>query len=408
MIPRQYDFDTVHDRHGSCSVKWDINPDPEVIPMWVADMDFQAAPFILDAVRRRVEHGIFGYTHVPESYYRSVQDWFLRRRGWKIGREWIRPLGGLVPALSVAIPALTAPGDKVVFHNPAYNCFFSCVERNGREVSASSLRCGERGGRLHFQMDFEDLERRLSDPRATLMILCNPHNPCGRVWTEDELRRVGEMCLRHGVTVISDEIHCELEMPGHRYTPFASLSPSFEAACVTLCSPSKAFNIAGLEISNVITAPEALRTRIEQVIAATEHGGLNPIGVEALQAAYSTEGEAWLAQLNAYLYENYLTLERMLAEAGLAEFRLSDLEGTYLVWMDCRSLTRRGIDADRIQRELTEVEKVWINSGRMYGDGGFLRINLACPRRTLAEGARRIIRGLQRLRNLPDGKETAG
>ena len=394
MIP---DFDIVHDRHGSCSVKWDLNPDPEVIPMWVADMDFKAAPFIQEAVRKRVDHGIFGYTHVPESYYRAVQDWFLRRRGWAVEREWIRPLGGLVPALSVAIPALTEPGDKVVFHNPAYNCFFSCVERNGREVSASTLSCRKDGNRLHFSMDWEDLERRLADPRATLLILCNPHNPTGRIWTTEELRRIGNLCLQYGVTVISDEIHCELEMPRQRYTPFASLSPAFEAHCVTLCSPSKAFNIAGLEISNVITAAPGLRERIDRVIAATEHGGLNPLGVEALQAAYSPEGEAWLSGLNAYLYENFLTFERMLAEAGLAAFRLSDLQGTYLAWMDCRSLTERGISTDEIQRELTSVEKVWINSGTMYGDGGFMRINLACPRATLIEGTRRIIRGLQRL-----------
>ncbi|MBR1575189.1 MAG: pyridoxal phosphate-dependent aminotransferase [Bacteroidales bacterium] len=400
MIPRHYNFNTVTDRHGSNSVKWDFNPDPEVIPMWVADMDFQTAPFILDAVRRRVEHGIFGYTHVPESYYRSVQDWFLRRRGWTIRREWIRPLGGLVPALSVAVLALTEPGDRIVFNNPAYNCFFSCVERNGRTVSASPLREVERGGRLHFLMDFEDLERRLSDPKASLFVLCNPHNPTGRIWTEEELRRVGELCLKHGVTVISDEIHCELEMPGQRYLPFASLSPDFEAACVTLCSPSKAFNIAGLEISNVITASKILRTRIGRVIAATEHGGLNPIGVAALQAAYSPEGEAWLEQLNGYLHGNFLTLESRLAEAGLQAFRLSDLEGTYLAWMDCRSLTGRGIDSDRIQRELTEVEKVWINGGRMYGDGDFMRINFACPRTTLAEGVQRIVRGLRRLSEL--------
>lgn len=390
----KYDFDAVFDRHDTNSVKWDLCPDREVIPMWVADMDFKAAPFIMDAVRKRVEHGIFGYTHVPEKYYDAVIGWFGRRRGWKIEREWIRYISGIVPALSVVVDALTEPGDKVVFQTPAYNCFFSCVKNNGRETSESRLIYDESGDQPTFKMNFEDIEQRCADPAAKLFILCNPQNPAGRVWTREELLKVGDICRRHGVTVVSDEIHCELEMPGNKYIPFASLCPDDRP--VTFCSPSKSFNIAGLEIANIVTADPDKYARIMKTIQKFEQCDLNPIGVDALIAAYSPEGEEWLEQLNSYLYQNYLTLVDMFKKE-CPQIKVCRLEGTYLVWIDCKALTSKGISTLEIQDSLTANEKVWINSGTMYGDGDFMRINIACPHSTLVEGIRRTTAGLKRL-----------
>lgn len=396
MKTQRYDFDTLIDRHGSFSVKWDECPDPEVIPMWVADMDFKAAPFIIEAVKARVGHGIFGYTYVPEEYYKSVINWFETRRGWKIRREWIQYISGIVPALSVAVEALSAPGDNVIFHTPAYNCFFAAVRNNGRKLLESPLVYDDSGESPTYHIDFDDFERKCADPRTTLFILCNPQNPAGRVWTREELARLGNICRANGVTVVSDEIHCELEMPGQCFTPFASLSEADQECSVIFNSPSKSFNIAGLEIANIICADPAKAAKIDKVINRFEHCDVNPLGVAALMAAYTPEGAEWLRQLNAYLWENYSLLVRMFAER-LPEVRVCRLEGTYLAWVDCRAFTSAGVPTKLIQDSLLANEKVWVNSGTMYGDGDFMRINLACPRSVLEEGVSRMLRGLKRL-----------
>ena len=393
----KYNFDEVVDRHNSLSVKWDLCKDPEVIPMWVADMDFKAAPFIMDAVRSRVEHGVFGYTQVPDSYYKAVCDWFQRRRGWKIEPEWIQYICGIVPAISVGIEALSEPGDNVLFSAPAYNCFYSSVRNSGRSLLENKLVATDsEDGMVHFSIDFDDFEAKCADPRTSLFILCNPHNPTGRIWTREELTRMGEICLRNGVTVISDEIHCELEMPGFRYIPFASISKEFQHNCVTFCSPSKSFNIAGLEIANIVSEDPEKRARIDHVINVWEHCDVNPLGVAALPAAYSPDGEEWLKQLNTYLADNF----QMLCDAvkkDLPGFRLSRLEGTYLAWLECGPLIEHGISTKEAQDSMTATEKVWINSGTMYGDGNWMRINLACPHSTMEEGLRRMVKGLRRL-----------
>ena len=255
-----YDFTSVVERRGTACVKWDAPngagiPAGEVIPMWVADMDFRTAPCIIDALRKRVEHGVFGYTEVPESYYDAVISWFGRRRGWAIEREWILYTTAVVPALSVCIKAFTEPGDKVVFLTPAYNCFFSSIRNAGCVASASPIRYhypsdGASMNVITVDIDWEDLERRCADPAAKILLVCNPHNPVGRIWTRDELARMGEIARRHGLVVLSDEIHCELEMPGHTFTPFAAISPENQDCCVTLNSPSKSFNTAGLQIAD--------------------------------------------------------------------------------------------------------------------------------------------------------------
>ena len=377
-----YNFDEIIPRRGTNSYKWDSAADDSVLPMWVADMDFRTAPPVIDALRRRVEHGIFGYTRVPDAYYGAVINWFRRRHGWTINRDWIIYTSGVVPAISAVIKALTVPGDKVLVQTPVYNCFFSSIRNNGCEILSSPLL----RDRDTYRMDFDDLERKASDPRTRLFLLCNPHNPAGRVWTREELQRAGEICLRHGVTVLSDEIHCELVYPGHTYTPFASLSEEFQRHSVTCISPSKSFNIAGLQIANIVAEDETMRRRIDKAININEVCDVNPFGVIATIAAYN-EGEAWLTELLDYLKGNYDAM-RTFCEAQLPDFPIARLEGTYLVWMDCRKL---GIPSEELEEQLKEAG-LWLNAGTMYGaEGeGFMRWNIACPRARLREGLARF------------------
>ena len=377
----EYDFDTVIPRRGTDSCKWDTPAQEDVLPMWVADMDFRTAPAVIEALQRRVAHGIFGYTKVPDAYYNAVEGWFARRHGWRIDRRWIVCTTGVVPALSAVIKALTKPGDRVIVQTPAYNCFFSSIRNNGCEFSSNGL--SYRGDR--YTVDFEDLEAKAADPKAKLLLLCNPHNPVGRVWTPEELRRMGEICLRHGVLVVADEIHCELTYDGHDYTPFASLSEEFLRHSVTCTAPSKTFNIAGLQAANIIAADPEIRRKIDRQLVDNELHALNAFAVEALIAAYNEGGE-WLDELKKYLWENYEYLRDFFTR-HLPALPVTPLEATYLVWVDCRTLKR---PTTEIARQLLEEEHVWINEGEMYAGEGFLRINIACPRKTLAEGLERI------------------
>lgn len=384
----QYDFNKLISRRGTNSYKWDSAKSEDVLPMWVADMDFQTAPAIVDALRKRVEHGIFGYTLVPESYYEAVTDWFACRHGWKFHRDWIIYTSGVVPAVSAVIKALTLPGDKVLVQTPVYNCFFSSIRNNGCEVVSSPLlKTGDT-----YVMDFDDLEQKAADEKVKVMLLCNPHNPVGRVWSREELVRLGEICIRHGVTVISDEIHCELVFPGYHYTPFASISENFLQQSVTCISPSKAFNIAGLQIANIVCADSERRMKIDRAININEVCDVNPFGVVATIAAYR-EGEEWLEQLIIYLKGNYDYLKAWF-EQNLPQFPVTKLEGTYLVWVDCSVL---GLTSDQIEEELLEKEDLWVNSGSMYGEAGdgFIRINIACPRSRMIEGLERLKKGLR-------------
>ncbi len=385
-----YDFDTIIPRRGTNSIKWDARPpfdaDTEgVIPLWVADMDFKAAPFIIDVLRKRVEHGVFGYVCVPDSYYEAVCRWFSGRHGWKVEKDWIIYTTGVVPALSAAVKALSKPGEKVILQSPVYNCFFSSVRNNGCEILDVPLLYHDGT----YSYDFDGLERACADPAAKVMLLCNPHNPAGRVWTREELARVGDIARRHGVTVVSDEIHCEIVMPGFTYTPFASVSPENQACCVTLCSPSKSFNTASLQIANIITSNPEWRKLIDRVINVNEICDVNPFGVLALEAEYSPEGAEWLKELNQYIYDNYLLLREK-----LSDWTVCKLEGTYLPWVDVSSL---GLPTEKIEEELLRNYKVWVNAGAMYGTEGFIRINLATPRSVLAEGLDRVSRGLSAL-----------
>lgn len=379
----KYDFDKHTNRRGTNCVKWDSAADKNVLPMWVADMDFETTPAITDALRKRMEHGIFGYTRVPDSYYEAITGWFERRHDWHIEKEWIIYTSGVVPAISAIIKALTVPGDKVIIQTPVYNCFFSSIRNNGCLAAESPLVATG----STFVTDFDDLERKAADPKAKVMILCNPHNPAGRVWTREELVHIGEICIRNGVTVIADEIHCELVMPGHHYTPFASISDEFSRHSVSCVSPSKAFNIAGLQIANIVCEDVERRAKIDRAINDNEVCDVNPFGVIALQAAYNEGGE-WLDQLIKYIHGNYTAMQEFCRE-HLPDFPIATLEGTYLVWMDCRKL---GIPSGELEHHLTAKAHLWLNAGTMYGSAGegYMRWNIACPRDMMMEGLRRF------------------
>ena len=380
-----YDFDELIDRRGTSCVKWDEAPSADVIPLWVADMDFRAAPAIMAALHQRMAHGVFGYTVVEDDYYEAVVNWFHRRHGWTIYREEILYTTGVVPAMSVAIKALTMPGERVLILSPDYNCFFSSIRNNGCEVLESNLVFAD--GR--WQVDWQDFEQKCADEKTTLFLLCSPHNPTGRVWTKDELEQMNDICMKHSVKVVSDEIHCELTMPGRRFQPFAAVSEQCRQNSVTLNSPTKAFNIAGLQIANIICAQPEWRRRIDRAININEVCDVNPFGPVALKAAYN-ESEDWLDELRQYLWDNYQALCQY-AEAHLPQWRVRPLEGTYLSWVDITATGQTAQDyADRLMREA----RVWVNPGTMYGPQsgeGYIRLNIACPRSRLMEALERIV-----------------
>ena len=381
---RMYDFDQLLNRRGSHSVKWDEPEQEGVIPMWVADMDFMAAPAIQEALRKRVEHGVFGYTLVPDAYYDAIVNWFGRYHHWTIDRQDIIYTTGVVPAISCAIQALTMGGENVLIQTPVYNCFFSSIRNSGSNIVENPLK---RQGDTYV-IDFDDFERKCADEKTTAFLLCNPHNPAGRVWTKEELQRMNDICMRHHVRVIADEIHCELVMPGYTFTPFASISAACRDNSVTLNSPSKSFNIAGLQIANIICHDPAMRRRINRQVNINEVCDVNPFGVEALMAAYN-DSRDWLVALNDYLWENYQALCRF-CEEQLPQWKVLKLEGTYLPWVD---ITATGMTSDALADLLLREAKVMVNSGTMYGaqtGEGYIRLNIACPRARMLEGLERI------------------
>lgn len=380
----KYNFDKIISRRGTNSYKWDSGPaEKDILPLWVADMDFRTAPAIIDALENRVKHGIFGYVRVPDEYYKAVIRWFERRHNWHFEKEWIIYTSGVVPAISAVIKALAEPGDGVVVQTPVYNCFFSSIRNNGCRIVSNPL-IYENGT---YRIDFDDLERKTANPEVKLMLLCNPHNPAGRVWTREELCRIGDICKRNNVTVISDEIHCELVFPEYVYIPFASISECHLWNSVTCVSPSKAFNLAGLQIANIITCDEEVRKRIDRAININEVCDVNPFGIEATIAAYN-DSEEWLIQLLDYIKANYNYLCEFI-HAHIPNVYVTKLEGTYLAWTDCRALR---LTSDELQSRLFEETGLWLNSGSMYGaDGeGFLRWNLACSNSVLQDALERF------------------
>lgn len=379
-----FNFDTPVNRRHTGSLKWDTIP-ADVLPLWVADMDFPVAPAIQRALVDRVSHGIFGYANVDHTYYDAIISWFGRRHDWSIQREWIRYTTGVVPAISCCLKALTLPGERVLVQTPVYNCFFSSIRNQGCDIVENELVRHDDT----YVIDWDDFELKCADEKVTVFLLCNPHNPAGRVWTAEELGRMGQICRRHGVRVISDEIHCELVMPGYTYTPFAAVNDTNLNNSVTLNSPSKSFNIASLQIANIVCPDADVRRRVDRVINIYEVCDVNPFGPIALKAAYN-ESERWLDELIPYIHGNYQFLKSYLAE-HLPSVDVVRLEGTYLAWVSIRSL---GINGDEAARLLLKDGKVFLCSGMLYGKRAgrdYLRVNLACPRGLLREAMSRVV-----------------
>lgn len=384
---RKYDFDTIIDRRDTCCQKWD-SMEPlfgtnDLLPMWVADMDFKAPPEVIEALRERVDHGIFGYTSRCPSYYQSITGWFARRHGWTIEQEWVRHTPGVVPALAASILAFTQPGDGVLVQPPVYYPFFNAIRGRGRTVVENPLHFNN--GR--FEMDYADLERKLEDSSVKLVFLCSPHNPVGRVWSRQELEKFAALCAAKGVIVISDEIHCDILFDGAKHTPYASISEEARDHSITTIAPSKTFNIAGLSTAAAIIPSKRLRDNYQSVVDFLHVNGGNVFGTLALEAAY-TQGEPWLNELLAYLEGNLDFIEEFLAER-LPDINLVRPEGTYVPLLDCRALEMSGPELERL---LVEKGGVALDGGHWFGTGGtgFVRINIATPRALLKDGLERI------------------
>jgi cystathionine beta-lyase len=386
----RYDFDTVLDRRNTHSLKWDHCRTEfglaDVIPLWVADMDFAAPPAVVEAIERRAAHGAYGYVSVPESFWESAILWLHRRHGWEVDRRWLGRAPGVVPALSLCVDAFTQPGDSVIVQTPVYYPFFGAIENNGRRLVRNPLVAD--GGT--YRMDLSDLEQKI-DSKTRLLILCSPHNPVGRVWTREELEKLGDICVRRNLVVVSDEIHMDLTLPGHRHVPLATISPALAERTVTCVAPSKTFNVAGLSMSLIVASNPELLARYT---AKFEAAGLiiaSLFGTVGLEAAYR-HGDEWLDQLLEYLAANVDHADRFIRER-LPALRFIRPEGTYLALIDCRQL-------GMAQRELDDfflrTAGVYFDSGPWFGDEttGFERINLACPRKTLTEALERMERAV--------------
>lgn len=371
-----YNFDELINRKNTRSYKWDqVGPlfgNPDILPLWVADMDFPSPPAVQEALKKRVEIGAYGYAIRTDEYADAIMSWFGRRHGWSLQREWISDSPSVVTTLSLAIEQFTAPGDKVVIQTPVYYPFYDGVRENGRELALNPLLI--KNG--HFEMDFEHLESLFIDG-ARMIMLCNPHNPGGRVWSREELTHLGELCLRYGVTVVSDEIHCDLVFPEHEYVPFASLSPELGDITITCLAATKTFNLPGLHTSFMVIPNREMRSRLDKRIKTLSIHMSHHFAQEAVIAAYN-ESEDWLDELLVYLKGNLDYALDYFAQ-HLPEVKPMKPEGTYLLWVDCRAL---GLDKNGLKNLMYEKAKVAFNEGSMFGTEGegWLRINLACPR----------------------------
>lgn len=376
-----YDFNEIIKRQNTNSLKYDFavkRGKPEnILPLWVADMDFMAPPAVINALVEKSRHGIFGYSESQDDYLAVLQEWFSAQYSWEVQPDWLVKTPGVVYAISTAIRALTAKGDAVLIQPPVYYPFFESVLINERRLVLNELVYAQ--GK--YSIDFEDLETKIIDNQVKLFILCSPHNPVGRVWTVEELRRLGDICLKHGVTVVADEIHADFVYPGHRHCVLAQLKPEFADITVTCTAPTKTFNLAGLQISNIFIANQTIRHRFKREMARSGYSQLNIMGITACQAAYSN-GYAWLSELKRYLVQN-LDFLRTFLRARLPQIKLVEPEGTYLVWLDCKELQLTDQQLDDL---IVNRAGLWLDAGTIFGAGGsgFQRINIACPRSVLA------------------------
>lgn len=385
----KYDFDTIINRRNTNSVKWDMTSEKDILPMWIADMDFKTADPVIKALEKRVQHGIFGYGAIPKEYYEAEASWWDKRHNFKIKEEWIEVSTGVIPSLSAVVQAFTEIGDKVLIQSPVYNYFNTSITNNRCHIVLNELKFnGE-----FYEIDFDDFEKKASDKKVKVFILCNPHNPVGRVWSQYELERLGEICIKHNVLVLVDEIHRDLVYKENKHIPFASISESFLMNSITCTAPSKTFNIAGLKASNIIVANYEYRKKVNRSLNINETIEPNVFGIEALIAAYN-EGEEWLEQLLEYLEENRDYLISFINKR-IPKLKVLKPEATYLIWIDCRSL---GINSKELSEKIFEQGKLRINDGQTYGEAGkgFIRINIACPRAVLIEGLERLEKVLER------------
>lgn len=386
----KYDFDTVTDRRGTFSEKWDVEANE--LPMWVADMDFKTAPEIIEALEERVSHGIFGYTYVPDEWNRAYVDWWKEHHGFTMDPDWLIFTTGVIPAISTTVRKITTPAEKVLIQTPVYNIFYNCILNNGRVPVESKLLIKDG----HYEMDFEDLEKKLSDPQVTLMLLCNPQNPSGTIWDKETLSKLGELCKKCGVTVLSDEIHCDITDPGFEYVPFASVSDTCRDISITCISATKCFNMAGLHSAAVSVPNKFLRHKIWRSLNTDEVAEPNAFAVQATIAAF-TKGEPWLKELREYIYGNKKLVDEFIAK-NLPETKAVMGHATYLYWLDVRKIAE---NSDRLADFIRKETGLYISKGSSYGPGGeeFLRINLACPRAVVEDGLERLKKGIDAYKN---------
>ena len=379
----KYNFDEIIERHDTYSYKWDLMPSYDVLPLWVADMDFKAAPAIFKEVNRLAQNGVYGYGCIPKSFYNAIVDFHKRHYGQEVHQDWIIPTPAVVPALTAVLQALTQPGDEVIVQTPAYNCFFSCLNNSG-VVTVENPICYKDG---EFKLDFEDLEAKAKSPKAKVLLFCNPQNPTGRLWSKEELLKVLKICKKHNLIVISDEVHCDIKPNTAVFTAFSTLDKSFNDKVITLRSPSKTFNIAGLKAAYIICQNEEYRYKIDRQVNINEICDLSPFGVAATVAAY-TECDDWMYELNDYIQDNYRYLVEFF-KTNFKDFKVAKLESTYLAWVDCSALN---LTSKEITYKLLTSGKVYLNDGKMYHapKEGFVRINLGCPRALLKEALLRF------------------
>lgn len=375
-----YDFDKVINRRGTGSMKWDV-PERE-LPMWVADMDFKTAPEIMEAMRRKADLGIYGYSVVPEDWYEAYIRWWEHRHGFTMEKEWLIFCTGVVPAISSMVRKLTTAGENILVLTPVYNIFFNSIMNNGRNVLESRLRYDGSG----YEINFEDLEKKLSDPQTSMMLLCNPHNPVGKIWDRETLRNIGELCVKHHVIVISDEIHCDLTEPGYDYVPFASVSRECRENSITCMAPTKAFNLAGFQTAAVAVPDPYLRHKVSRGLNTDEAAEPNVFAADAAVSAF-THGEAWLEELRSYLWENRTYAEEYIGRE-IPSIMPVPAHATYLLWMECKDVIGSSVEFSRFLRTHSGL---YVSDGNEYRNGeGFLRMNLACPRTVLEDGLLRL------------------
>lgn len=387
MAEKNLDFDAVVDRKNTCSLKYDFakqrNRPEDLLPLWVADMDFKTSSYIQDALLQQTMHGIFGYSEVQEEYFEALQGWMKRRYGWNVESEWLIKTPGVVFALAMAVKAFTEEGDGVLIQQPVYYPFSEVIADNGRKVVSNTLRQDKAG---RYEIDFEDFEEKIIGEKIKLFFLCSPHNPVGRVWSIEELTLLGDICRRHHVIVVSDEIHADFVFRGTHHV-FADLKEEYKEISIVATSPSKTFNIAGLQISNIFIPNPALREKFKKQVDAAGYSQLNVMGLVAAKAAYAHGGE-WYEAMHRYVSDNIAYTKRFIEER-IPGIKLVENEGTYLLWLDFRGLK---LTDSELEELIVKKAKLWLDSGSIFGDAGkgFQRINIACPRKTLEEALSRL------------------